>query len=116
MHRSACERPLQGRATITMTRKAVALLAVALLASVPAWAQQPARTSGVERVPVIIVLREPAAGTASFTVLRRAAQTPRDVIILAGPATDQTLTDAVRTLLYARVAQGDTVARDGTVR
>jgi hypothetical protein len=99
-----------------MTRTAVALLTIALLRMGPAWAQQAVRTPRVERVPVTVVLREPTAATASFTVLRRAAQTPRDVIVLSGPATGQTLTDAVRTLLYARVTQGDSATRDGTVR
>ena len=99
-----------------MTRIAVALLTFALLTHGPAWAQQPARTTRVERVPVTVVLREPTAAKASFSVLRRVAHTPRDVIVLFGPATGQTLTDAVRTLLYARATQGDTATRDGVVR
>jgi len=100
-----------------IVRITVALLSVAVVSSMPALAQQPRPTAGVERVPVTVVFREPpAAAAASYTVLRRASQTPRDVIVLVGPATGQTLTDAVRTLLYARMAEGDTTARDGVVR
>jgi hypothetical protein len=95
-----------------IVRTTMALLSVAMVTSSSTLAQQ-----RVERVPVTIVFREtPAAAAASYTVLRRASQTPRDVIVLVGPATGQTLTDAVRTLLYARLAEGDTTARDGVVR
>jgi hypothetical protein len=100
-----------------IVRTTVALLTGAMVTSVPTLAQQPGQTARVERVPVTVVFREtPAEAAASYTVLRRAAQTPRDVIVLVGPATGRTLSDAVRTLLYARMAEGDTAVRDAAVR
>lgn len=94
---------------------AAVLLLWAGTASLPA--QQRGAPRGPARVPVTVVLGDSLPRTdAPFVVQRRPDLRPRDVILLRRDATGEDLSEAVRTLLVVRQADGDTATRAATLR
>ncbi len=76
-----------------------------------------AQHSAPQRVSVTVVMVDrPAHPDAPFTVHRRPDLTPQDMIVLRSDATSDQLSDAVRGLLTARQAGGDSAAAPATMR
>jgi hypothetical protein len=100
------------------TRSLAALLAALLLISVPSTVQgqDPTRARS-PRVPVTVALvqRLPVQGE-PYVLMRRAGETPRDVILLPADATPEVLSTAVSSLLTVRLRRGDVPARTEMVR
>jgi len=87
------------------------ILAASLHAQPASGARRPTR------VPVTIVqVAQIAQGNAAFTVQRRRDIAPHDVILLREDANPGDLSDAIRTLLIVRQANGDTAAAPATFR
>jgi len=85
------------------------ILAAALFVGVAGEAQA--------QQPVTVVLAEqPLPSSAPFVIQRRPDQTPRDVILLRADATADHLSDAVRSLLTIRQADGDVPAAQAIMR
>ena len=82
----------------------------------PLLAQQQTPRPVGPRVSVMIVLSDTMATEPGFRIIRHASGEPLDVIALRGPATSETLSAAVRSLMLVRAAQGDTATVDGMVR
>lgn len=102
-----------------MRARTTALLAVLMiLPAVTADAQraQEAR-AGRARVPLTIALVTtlPHPG-APFEIIRRPTGADRDVVLVTGGATAETLSDAIRGVLTARYASGDTAANATVLR
>lgn len=69
------------------------------------------------RVPLTIALVQVLPHrSAPYAIQRRTSGEVRDVVLLAESATAEQLSDAVRGVLTARLVDGDTVTRAGTVR
>jgi hypothetical protein len=89
-----------------------AALLLALVSALPARAQDAPATM---RVPVTVaIVDELPYPDAPFVILRRPAETPRDVILLPRTASPALLSDAVRALALARQQGGD-VPRSASV-
>lgn len=84
-----------------------------LLCTVPLQAQPQAP----RRVPVTVVLADQLSRPdAPFVIQRRANSRPGDVIVLRSDATPSQLSDAIRALMTARQAGGDSASVTGTMR
>lgn len=98
----------------------IALFLFLLATPAASLAAQGAGTPPVEaarpRVAVTVVLQDTLAGAPAFRIIRRVDQRPLDVIVLTGPAGEETLSEAVRSLLMVRFAAGDTASTPGEVR
>lgn len=103
------------------TLKSVLVALSLLVLAAPLHAQAPgsAAPARMPRIPVTIVLVDEmpaAAGDAAFVILRRADLSPHDVIVLHRAADRSQLSEAVRTLIAARQAHGDSATTGGMVR
>jgi hypothetical protein len=67
-------------------------------------------------VPVTVVLQDTPDPVPGYRIVRRVKERPLDVIVLTGPATGETLSEAVRDLLMIRLAAGDTAGTAGQAR
>jgi hypothetical protein len=93
------------------------ILAVLAAGVTHAHAQQPAeRPHGRERVPVVLAMTDSSMGAPGYRIFRRAGGGPEDLIVLGSNADPSTFSEAVRSLVLIRRANGDTAAVDGEVR
>lgn len=94
-----------------------ASVVIGVLLSASLHAQSASGTRRPTRVPVMIVQVERiAGGDAHFMVQRRRDIAPHDVILLRADANPGHLSDAIRTLLMVRQANGDTALTAATFR
>lgn len=93
------------------------LAAVAVFPPVALPAQRSAGTGVPTRVPLTVALVSelPRPG-AAYEIQRRTTGSDRDVVLLLNSATPEQLSDAVRGMLTARQAGGDTATEAGTFR
>jgi hypothetical protein len=90
---------------------------ISLLLSASLHAQSAPGMRRPSRVPVTIVQVERVQqGNAAFVVQRRHDVAPHDVILLRAGANPSDLSDAIRTLLTVRAANGDTARTAGSFR
>lgn len=95
------------------TKRLIAILAGLLLDP----CMLPAQPSPPQRVPVTIVLADQLAQPdAPFVLHRRPTLAPQDVIVVRSEATVNQLSDAIRALIIARQAGGDTARVAGKMR
>jgi hypothetical protein len=101
----------------TKTGWQFASVVIGLLLSMNLHAQSASGTRRPVRVPVTIIQVERVEqGNAPFVVQRRRDVAPHDVILLRAGANPSDLSDAIRTLLMVRAANGDTPWTSGSFR
>lgn len=93
-----------------------ASVVIGLLLSMSLHAQSASGTRRPARVPVTIIQVERVEGNAPFVVQRRRDVAPHDVILLRAGANPSDLSDAIRTLLMVRAANGDMPLTSGSFR
>lgn len=93
-----------------------ALCAFVLITCSPTAAQH-REPRGRERVPALVVLVDSIRELdAPYVIMRRPGSTPADLIVLRADADASQLSDAVRGLLTARLANGDVPPSAATFR
>jgi hypothetical protein len=94
-----------------------AVLLGSVLLGQTAVAQEERAVQGGRRVPAWIALTsDPIPGGEPFVVLRGVGPAREDILLLSQSADASHLSNAVRTLLTSRSAQGDTATQPGTFR
>jgi hypothetical protein len=102
----------------TNMKPSIRLLLAAVVAFTPAvLTAQRTGTGAPTRVPLTVALVSelPRPG-AAYEIQRRTTGNDRDVVLLLNTATPEQLSDAVRGVLTARQAGGDTATEAGTFR
>jgi hypothetical protein len=100
-----------------MTSRIRILLAAATAFTPAVLPAQVTRSGAPTRVPLTIALVSalPSPG-AAYEIQRRTTGSDRDVVLLLETATPEQLSDAVRGVLAARLAGGDTATQPGLFR